>query len=413
MRINKYLPFALIFFFFNSLALPRGLTYTALLSPLFYWWIFKTRKRDIMLPFLVCCAPFIIIHIILGVDFKAYFVSLLNLAAVYIFCQAFYTFLKVCVDKERVFWNLLVINFIFCLIAVVLYFTPYYELVWIQQFLTKGVEDFRRLKLFTYEASYYATLFTPLFFFYFLQVMLNQNKVSAWLLLPLLFIPFLLSFSLGVLGSVAFAIIVSYIFYFRKLTRRKRVFKGIFLVGMLFFLGLGILFMFFPHNALFTRVDNVFTGQDLSGKGRTSDAFIIANRLLDEKSVAWGVGLGQVKILGADIIRSYYQYSLDYNIISIPNAAAETLAIFGWVGFLLRIFAELFLFAYTRVWTNYFRLMLFIFIFIYQFTGSFITNLAEYVIWVLAFTNAFPRFDVRYDMRKKRGTSSEPELSIQ
>jgi len=99
--------------------------------------------------------------------------------------------------------------------------------------------------------------------------------------------------------------------------------------------------------------------------------------------------------LGADIIRSYYLYALDYNTIAIPNAAAETLAIFGWAGLLLRISVELVLFFYTRVWTNYYRLLLFLFIFLYQFTGSFITNIAEYVIWILAFTNAFPAFDTR------------------
>lgn len=394
MKINKYFPFALIFFFFNSLALPFGLTYTAILSPLFYLWIVKTRKQEILLPFFVCFTPFICMHIILGVNSQVYLVSFFNLVTVYIFCQAFYTFLKVAGDKERVFRNLLVINFIFCILAIGLYFTPYYYLVWIQQFLTEGVNDFRRLKLFTYEASYYATLFTPLFFFYFIQIILRQNKSSIWLLLPMLFLPYILSFSFGVMGCVLLAIVGSYILHFRSFTRKKRVLNILALIGILFFFTVGMLFAFFPENPLFTRIENVFSGQDLSGRGRTSDAFVIATSLLDEKSHAWGIGLGQVKILGADFIREYYLYPLDYNVISIPNATAETLAIFGWIGFSLRLLIELFLFFYTRVWTNYFRLMLFIFIFIYQFTGSFITNLAEYVIWILAFTNSFPQFNV-------------------
>jgi hypothetical protein len=82
-------------------------------------------------------------------------------------------------------------------------------------------------------------------------------------------------------------------------------------------------------------------------------------------------------------------------IASIPNAAAETLAIFGWAGLILRIGIELFFFFLTKVWTNYYRLLLFLFVFIYQFTGSFITNVAEYVIWILAFTNVFHQFDVK------------------
>jgi hypothetical protein len=413
MRINKYLPFAIIFFFFNSLSLPRGLTYTTILSPLFYWWVIKTRKQEIILPFFVCLVPFIVMHIILGVNFQAYSISFLNLLSAYIFCQAFYTFLKECRDKESIFRNLLIINFIFCLVAVVLYFTPYYSVLWLQQFLTKGVDEFRRLKLFTYEPSYYATLFTPLFFFYFLQIILEQNRFSLRLLLPLVVLPFLLSFSLGVISSVLLAIIIAYLLNFKTFTRKKRVLKAVMLVSALCFFALGMLFLFFPGNALFTRLGNVFSGQDLSGRGRTSDSFIIANKLLDEKSHAWGIGLGQVKILGADIIRDYYQYTLDYNIISIPNAAAETLAMFGWIGFSLRLLIELFFFVYTRVWINYFRLLLFIFIFIYQFTGSFITNLAEYVVWILAFTNAFPQFDVMHSARKKAASNSKPVALIQ
>ena len=145
-------------------------------------------------------------------------------------------------------------------------------------------------------------------------------------------------------------------------------------------------------------------GKDTSGNGRTFEAFMLAMKMLDLKSHAWGIGAGQVKILGADIIRSYYLYDLDYNNIAIPNAAAETLAIFGWIGLSLRVLIELFLFFYTKVWTNYFRLLLFIFIFIYQFTGSFVTNIAEYVIWILAFTNLFAEFNVETKRRVKNYT---------
>jgi hypothetical protein len=56
--------------------------------------------------------------------------------------------------------------------------------------------------------------------------------------------------------------------------------------------------------------------------------------------------------------------------------------------------AEIFFFFRTRVWTNYFRLSLFLFVFVYQLTGSFITSQAEYLIWLLAFVNVFPQFDV-------------------
>jgi hypothetical protein len=261
--------------------------------------------------------------------------------------------------------------------------------------ISDGIGNIKRLKLFTYEASYYAALFTPIFFFYLLQLTLNQNKMNFRLLLPMLLLPYIFSFSVGVIGSVLLAIMLTYLMYFKSLTRKKRVFNLVILSAGLTVSVFVVMLFFFPQNSLFLRVDNIFMGNDTSGKGRTSDAFYLAGQILDLKSLAWGVGPGQIKILGADIIRSYYLYDLDYNTIAIPNAAAETLAIFGWVGLSLRILIEIFLFFYTRVWTNYYRLLLFIFIFIYQFTGSFITNIAEYVIWILAFTNAFPDFDVR------------------
>jgi hypothetical protein len=169
-----------------------------------------------------------------------------------------------------------------------------------------------------------------------------------------------------------------------------------------------VLVLFFRQNPFFTRIRNIFSGQDSSGKGRTVEAFLLANKILQEKNEYWGIGLGQIKIAGDNIIRNYYLYNMDIT-VTIPNAAAETLAIFGWMGFMLRITVEIFLFFYTRVWTNYYRMLLFFFIFIYQFTGSFITNIAEYVIWILAFTNIFHQFDVKTENRKSTSTLISPE----
>ena len=55
--LNKYLPFACIYFFINSLALPFGLTYTSLLAPFFYIWILIVRKKEIVLPFIAILLP--------------------------------------------------------------------------------------------------------------------------------------------------------------------------------------------------------------------------------------------------------------------------------------------------------------------------------------------------------------------
>lgn len=395
MRINRYFPFAVVYFFLNSVGLPFGLTYTALLSPLLYWWVVTQRKKEILLPFFICLLPFVIAHLIEGVEMKAYLISIINYTAVYIFCHAFFNFLVLCEDVEKIFRNLLIINFILCLIAIPLYFTSFDQLFWTEQSITDGVGNFKRLKIFTYEASHYATLFTPLFFFYLLQVMLKQNKTNSWLLLCMILLPYILSFSIGVIGSITFSLIFTCLLYFKNLMRKRRVLNLLTISAAVAITAIIILVLFFPTNTFFLRLENIFLGVDTSGQGRTFEAFYLAKQVLAQKSELWGIGIGQIKILGADIIRSYYLYGLDYNKIAIPNAAAETLAIFGWIGLVLRISIQLFLFFYTRVWSNYYRLILFLFVFLYQFTGSFITNLAEYVLWILAFTNSFPQYDVK------------------
>src|SRR5882672_11836987 len=118
MKVSRYFLFAVVYFFLNSLGLPIGLTYTALLSPLLYYWILTTRKREILLPFVLALLPFTIPQMISGVDWKSYFVSLLNFTAVYIFCQAFYTFLIYARDIEGIYRKLVAINFVLCLIAI-------------------------------------------------------------------------------------------------------------------------------------------------------------------------------------------------------------------------------------------------------------------------------------------------------
>jgi hypothetical protein len=394
MAINRYFPFVIIYFFLNSLGLPFGLTYTALLSPFFYWWVLNERKKEILLPFLVLLFPLAFIQMaFVGVSNRVYVISLLNLATVYIFCQAFYTFLKKCRQPELIFKRIVIINFIFCLIAIPFYFTSYSWLFWIKQTLTGGVEDFERLCLFTYEASYYATLFVPFFFFYFLKVALKQNKVSSWLLLAIIIIPLVLSFSLGVIAAVFLSLFFVFVFHFDRLIVQQRV-LNLLLIGIIILVPVIALVIFFPDNTLLVRLENIVSGRDSSGKGRTYEAFYLSMKILALKSNIWGVGLGQIKIIGADIIKDFYLYPADYKTVAIPNATAETLAIFGFFGLFIRIGIEVFLFFYTQVWKNYYRLLLFIFIFIYQFSGSFITNIAEYVIWILAFTNVFKQFDV-------------------
>lgn len=171
------------------------------------------------------------------------------------------------------------------------------------------------------------------------------------------------------------------------------------------------LLLFFHDNLLFLRISNVFSGNDSSFKGRTYDSFYLGWTIASKKSLFWGSGLGQIKVLGVDLFKEYYQ-SNDFttNSVAIPNAVGETLAVFGVFGLVLRFFFEFYFFIKTRVWENYYRLGLFIFIFIYQFTGSFMMNLAEYTIWILAFhPHIFPEFKKTVPSYKQKTTNTKPE----
>jgi hypothetical protein len=384
----------LVYFFVNSAGLPWGLLYTTLLTPLFYYWVIKTRQTEIMIPFLAAILPFFILQVMAGVTMGNYIASLVNIAAVYVFAQAVYTFVLVCEDKEKLFRRVLYLNFILCLVAIPFYFTPWYDIFWISQDFTQGVSHFLRLKMFTYEASYYAVIFSPVFFFYFWQYMLRQNRIKGWKLLFLLGVPYIISLSLGVIMGLLLALCGTLLLYSSRLFRSPRVAYFVSSTILLAFAGIVVIMVFFPDNALVVRLGNIWGGKDMSSRGRTTDAFYLSERILELKNPWVGIGPGQLKPLGGQIIRTYYNYTeADVN-IAIPNAVAETLMVFGWIGLVLRFAVELGLFFYTKPWKNYYRLTLFLFIFIYQFTGSYITSTVEYVIWILAFTNAFPQFDV-------------------
>jgi hypothetical protein len=53
----------------------------------------------------------------------------------------------------------------------------------------------------------------------------------------------------------------------------------------------------------------------------------------------------------------------------------------------------------TKVYRNLFQLAMFIVAFSQQFTGSFGTDVQEYLMWFLAFNNFFPEFSMRHNTR--------------
>jgi hypothetical protein len=245
----------------------------------------------------------------------------------------------------------------------------------------------------TYEPSYYATLLVPLFSYYFIRFILKQTTGNRFSHLLVIGLPLLMSLSFGVISCFAISITLLILLNFTTLFSSKKIFNSFIALGILLLIGIIFLYIFYPNNPIFVRAIAFISNDDQSGRGRTTEAFHLAYQIAEVKSIWWGVGPGQLKIVGDPIIKEFYAYGSSYGQVSIPNAVAETLTLFGFVGVGLRISIQLYLFFRTKVLNNYFQTLLFLYAFIYQFTGSFTTNVAEYVIWILAFTNVFPQFD--------------------
>ena len=240
-------------------------------------------------------------------------------------------------------------------------------------------------------ASHYSYLLAPVVIFFYGKAMF----ISAKKALPALFIitvPLLLSLSFGVMVCLLASGLIITIICFRAIfdTRHKRIML-LFILAAVTVAGY-LLYKYFPENILFLRIQNMLVGKDTSARGRTYESFILAHKIIAQKSYWWGIGPGQLKIAGRDIVIQYYYYSKIPEIIRIPNACAETIVCFGYAGFTLRIGMQLLLFHSTKVFRSPYRLWLFLFLFIFQFTGSYITNVTEYIFWILAFSPALNFF---------------------
>ncbi len=324
---------------------------------------------------------------------KSFIISNLLFISTYIFTLSAALFIRQQQDIALLFKQITGWNMVFVLLALIVYFTPLKEVLWYKNKFTESVNDFYRLALLTFEASYYALLFAPIAIYYILKVILGQNQSSVLSTLFMIGTPLLLSLSVGVLAAIAISLMSFYVLN-RRLVFTK---KSVALVTVLSFTAvvfvLLVLWLFYPDNPLFVRIQNIILGVDTSTRGRTSDSFGIGWQVANERSVWFGSGLGQVKVLAHDIVKKYYNYWGELDVVRIPNAVAETLAIFGISGLVVRFGLIFYFFFKTRVLANHYQTAVFVFIFVYQFTGSYITNIVEYVAWILAFSNVFPQFD--------------------
>ena len=394
-RINKYLPIVIIYFFFNGFLLPHGLLYTALLTPLFLLWLARFPSFPYILYFFLLLIPFSIVHILHGVNLFYYAKSSALLFTVYVFSMACYEFLNQCHSIRTLYKNIIVLNFFFIIIALLaLYSHSLSQIFWFSNSITAGSQSQKRLQMLTYEPSYYSLLLAPIVIYYYLK-MIALELPNARIILVLVSLPLLLSLSFGVMLALSFALILTVIYGISRFFPDRNFLLYILVSAIILLAVLVVCMELFPNNILFLRVSNVFAGKDTSFKGRTFDSFYLAWQIASEKSIYFGCGPGQVKLIGLDYFTKFYNNtSFTVEDIGIPNAVADTFATFGFIGLFLRFSLQFYFFFATRVYGNYYRLSLFIFIFIYQFTGSFLANIAEYVIWIMAFhPGIFEEFD--------------------
>lgn len=387
-----FLPYIILYFFFNNAGLPQGLLYTTLLTPVFLYWLYKEHTLANCMKWSLLLLVPIPFQIFSNINVQDYIQSSVLMLSAWIF---FFTALKaierIKSDLEKVFFKVLILNTILVTIALILLPLPgMRDAMWNIIPISPNIPAFSRLNLFAYEPSHYALLLSPVFMFYGLKVFTGQQK-HALLYLLAITIPLLLSLSFGVIGASLIAMIIALLIYIKHLPGDVR--KAFMYVLLMVIAVVIAAIVIWPENPVWIRTMNIFSGTDTSAKGRLMDSFMFAADLSSRHNFWFGVGPGQVKILAHDLIINHYQYSGEFaDIVRIPNSMGEMLATYGFYGFVLKIFFEIYFFIRQKIYNNLFSLSLFIFIFVYQFTGSFVMNIAELGVWAIVFSAGFERF---------------------
>jgi hypothetical protein len=383
--LNSSFGIILLIFFFNGFGTPFGIEFSMLLVPFFLYYLVQTKTIIHLFIPVYFLSVFSIIHLFIGVVFKDFLLSSLVLVSILLLLASFYDFYKKSGQVETVILRLTQLNFAFTLIAIIsLIFNFGVSVFWYLEPFTAGYRTLPRLKLFELEASHYSFLLLPLFYYHFWKL-LKHWELKTFLLFVSICVSLILSFSLGILAVIAISLVI--VIFSNSLSLIKFKPTRFKLLGGLVFslIILLTLSVFFPENPLFFRINNLFLGEDTSGRGRTYEAMEIGWKVLNQHNSMFGIGLGQFKIIGRESLIYYYKFANMPDVARLPNAMAETLVVYGVVGFSLKILIQIGLFIRLTVYQNLFQFSLFISLFIYQFTGSYLFNEMEYIFWIMVF----------------------------
>lgn len=379
-----------LFFFFNTIFITSPLVLTNFLSLI--WWkkALSSRFFKSFVIYFSILLLYVIVHIYSGVHLVYYFKSLTFFIIIYFSVVAAILFIERFSDSfGSMFKKLNVFSFWLFIIGCLAIFTPLQSLFWEDHTFT-GETQFIRYQGLGYEASFYAYSVVPIILYQILILLIKSFNLKNFFLLILGLIPVIFTYSFGFFAALGMGLLISLF----VLIIYKRSFPKKFLYPFVAFLILFFTVISF-ENEVSKRVWKIVKGNDTSVNGRTYEAFYLANEMAKDKNAWFGIGPGHIKIIGERYIRPFYNYPIkEWPTVTLPNAAAETLAIFGYLGLFTRIGFQIFLFFKLRVYQNYFQLVLFSFLFVYQLMGSYITSTLEYTLWIIAFTPIFKEFDI-------------------
>lgn len=219
-----------------------------------------------------------------------------------------------------------------------------------------------------YEASHYALVVAPVFF-YFVNRVLTRYTHTDLLHLLLTTVPLLATYSLGFWFTFFIALLLAMLIGGGKMRGRAISF----IIALTFIMSVAV----FSSVEIHDRVIDVLSFEDSSVNVRTFNAYTLATMIAERKSYIWGAGIGQIKEVGYSIIMDFYKFSAAVDTVDIPSSSAEMLATFGALGFIIKTAILIFLYIKGRVYRHQYSNLLFIFMFIYQYYGSFMISTIE------------------------------------
>lgn len=389
-RFHKSLPMGCLYFFFNRFDFfPIGLLITSILSPFFYIWLLRKKRRFVMEPFFLVLFPFAVVHFYDGgINWKDYLVSTLLLLSIYITVYAFAVRLPEIRSIDRLVRGIIWINLMLAFVGLAIRFTKWHIFMWQDQTTNGSASGLVRYKGFTYEPAYFAATVLPLVLYGYWAFIKRKNWANVRLVIAA-GIPFMMALSFGVVGTVALGIMGTQAVLHRHL-RQTKWFVAAAILALVGFICL-------PSTSHFkVRVNDILNGQDASTNAHTTQGYIAAYAIAKKKNIWFGAGVGQTKLY-IESVNTWGQ-----NDTSLNSDVGETLATFGIVGLAVRFLIEGIFCFRCRPWRDPFRLSIFIAVFLLQFGDGNLIHLPKYFDWIIAYSSTLNLFQMPLPVRRKR-----------